>query len=370
MSHALLADFDRIIRRDPARRGLIGSESQFGPLCPGHLAAAAVDLAESARSVAIVTGFYVPRATPPAAETDGPPGAVLLAASLAGIGIEAHVVTDDWCASAVRAMARAFPYPQERVLVYPHGSSDWRDEFFTTGPGARLTHLVSIERVGPSHTCESLAAQFRTLPAPLDDFRARVLADGHDRCHNMRGDAIDPHTADLHRLFEELHRHRPSARTIGIGDGANEIGMGAVPWEDLVRRLAGEHAPRIPCRIATHWNIIAGTSNWGAAALAAGVLALRGETQVLAGWDREHQRRALERMVAEGPAVDGATALQEATVDGLPFLTYIQPWESIRRLLGLEETAQAVGSRQSAVGSRQKAQSHRDRRLTIDRMQP
>lgn len=333
--HALLDEFERLIRRDPARRGLIGSEATFGPLCAGHLAAAAVDLAESARGVAIVTGFYVPRATPPAAETDGPPGAILLAAALHALGAETHVVTDDWCASAVRAMARVFPFPEDRVLVAPHGSAEWRNEFFTTGPGSRLSHLVAVERVGPSHTCDSLAAQLRSVPVPLDEFQARVLADWHDRCHNMRGDVIDPHTGDLHCLFEDVSRLRPAARTIGIGDGANEIGMGAIPWEDLVRRLAGDHAPRVPCRIATHWNIIAGTSNWGAQALAAAVLAICGEAQVLAAWDREHQLRSLERMVQEGPAVDGATALPEATVDGLPFLTYIQPWESMRRLLGL-----------------------------------
>ena len=39
-------------------------------------------------------------------------------------------------------------------------------------------------------------------------------------------------------------------------------------------------------------------------------------------------------MVAEGPAVDGITRRQAATVDGLPFATYIQSWVGIRRLLG------------------------------------
>jgi hypothetical protein len=40
-------------------------------------------------------------------------------------------------------------------------------------------------------------------------------------------------------------------------------------------------------------------------------------------------------MVAEGPAIDGMTRRREATVDGLPFATYIQSWLGIRRLLGL-----------------------------------
>ena len=42
-------------------------------------------------------------------------------------------------------------------------------------------------------------------------------------------------------------------------------------------------------------------------------------------------------MVEHGPAVDGVTRRREATVDGLPFLTYIQPWAAIRAKLGLAE---------------------------------
>jgi hypothetical protein len=42
-------------------------------------------------------------------------------------------------------------------------------------------------------------------------------------------------------------------------------------------------------------------------------------------------------MVAAGPAVDGVTRKREATIDGLPFETYIQPWDGIRRLLGIED---------------------------------
>ena len=120
---------------------------------------------------------------------------------------------------------------------------------------------------------------------------------------------------------------------IGIGDGANEIGMGAVPWEELERRLSGEQSCRVPCRIACDWNIVAGTSNWGAYALAAAVLLRRGRADLLRPFTADQQRQVLEAMVSNGPAVDGVTRCREATVDGLPFLTYIQPWEGMRRAL-------------------------------------
>ena len=111
--------------------------------------------------------------------------------------------------------------------------------------------------------------------------------------------------------------------------------MGAIPWEDLARRIGGETAAWIPCRIATDWNVIAGTSNWGANALAAATLVCRNRVDALAPLDAEFQHQILERMVTEGPAIDGMTRHREATVDGLPFATYIQSWLGIRKLLGL-----------------------------------
>jgi hypothetical protein len=81
--------------------------------------------------------------------------------------------------------------------------------------------------------------------------------------------------------------------------------------------------------------VIAGTSNWGAFALAAATLRLMNRVEALAPLDEDFHRRLLEQMVAEGPAIDGMTRRREATVDGLPFATYIQSWLGIRRLLGL-----------------------------------
>ena len=72
-SSSLLDQIEALVRRDPASRGLISTESQLGPLCPGHLAGGGKSCHNRA-GVAIVTGFFVPDADVPAAETDGPPG--------------------------------------------------------------------------------------------------------------------------------------------------------------------------------------------------------------------------------------------------------------------------------------------------------
>jgi hypothetical protein len=152
----------------------------------------------------------------------------------------------------------------------------------------------------------------------------------------MRGEIIDSATGGLHQLFDMLPVGNPSLRTIGIGDGGNEIGMGSIPWERLAALLSVTASPKIICRIVTDWNIIAGTSNWGGYALAAAVALLRDRLDLIAPFTSDQQFEVLSKLVGARLAVDGVTREYEPTVDGLPFLTYIQPWNSIRRLLGLE----------------------------------
>ena len=335
---------ERLIRRDPARRGLISSEPTWGPLCPGHLAQAAKHLAEYGRRVIIVTGFFIPGASPPSAETDGPPGAALLAAALAHAGLSVQIVTDEPCRQAVEIAACEMGLAGNVVWTIPTSPSEqeaWCADILTdTSPQQPLTHLIALERVGPSHTIESIRRQLFAAEATdsenLAKFERFVSESDRGHCHNMRGECIDTHTAPLHRLFE-IARTRSDICTIGIGDGGNEIGMGSIPWHELHRRLSGPDAARIPCRIATNWTIVAGVSNWGGQALAAATLLLKDKASAARDWTIHQQLQLLEHLVTEGPAVDGITRLQEPTVDGLPFLTYIQPWEGLQRLLGNED---------------------------------
>jgi hypothetical protein len=212
----------------------------------------------------------------------------------------------------------------------------WIDEFEQSGPGRTLTHVIAIERVGPSHDEHSLLKQTRTGPAPVEEFLSTVPAEHRNRSHNSRGICIDEWSPPLFRLFEGVSASSGNRKTIGIGDGGNEIGMGTVPWEELVRRLSLKETSSIPCRVATDWNIIAGTSNWGAFALAAAVVLLAGRTEALSHVDSAFHQNLLERMVIDGPAVDGIARRPSATVDGLPFATYIQTWLEIRRIIGLD----------------------------------
>lgn len=334
MSDLLIDALELCIRRDPGGRGLLSTDATHPPLCRGQLEGAARALLAADGPVWIVTGFFVPAATPPVAETDGPPGAALLSAVLRDLGKPVRVIAEDLCGPVVEAALRAAGATDVPVWLCPlfaEGALRWQRALWDRErPGL----VLAIERVGPSHTYRSFMAQSRTAPPPGVMFLEKVPAESWNRCHNMRGIGIDDHTAPLHALFEEA-----SARgvpTIGIGDGGNEIGMGAIPWEELVERLPGAHSARIPCRIATDWTILAGVSNWGGFALAATTAHLAARPDLLKEWTTARHQQALEQLVEESGAVDGVTRLPEPTVDGLSFEAYIQPWHEMRRAMDFE----------------------------------
>src|SRR5215475_6712219 len=98
---ARIAAIEALVCRDVGRQ-----TSELIAASSGDLLAAAQSLA-TARSVGLLTGFFVPRAAVPAAETDGPVGTALLAAALAACGVPARIAVDSPCADAVRAAAAA-----------------------------------------------------------------------------------------------------------------------------------------------------------------------------------------------------------------------------------------------------------------------
>jgi hypothetical protein len=124
-----------------------------------------------------------------------------------------------------------------------------------------------------------------------------------------------------------MHRRK----TIAIGDGGNEIGMGKIPHETIVKNIP--NGDLIHCVVPADYLIVAGVSNWGAYALAAGVFVLRDEKPPPDLFDPDLEKRILEIMVREGPLVDGVTGKQTATVDGLSWEEYIAPFNRIREIL-------------------------------------
>lgn len=298
MNDELLDQLRASIQRDVNRRGLASDpHDNLFTACRDDFAHACRSIADHPHpSLAVVTGFYIANADPPCGETDGPLGALFLARTLPTLGVDVRIATDSFC-------RRPLEIALERCGL-PVGWVEERD------PSIATTHLVALERVGPG-------------------------VDG--RCRNMRGLDITDNTSPAHLLFEEAACRTPRVATIGIGDGGNEIGMGKIAATTIARNIP--HGERIACRTPTDHLIVAGVSNWGAYALAAGVAVLRRQRLPASLFDVERERELLRLMVEQGPLVDGVTARPTVTVDGLTFDDYAEP---LRRIGELLEKAQCL----------------------------
>ncbi len=323
---------ENLTHRDPGGRGVVARQANAQFLDEGQLARAAHELALHGHAIGIVTGFTIADADPRAAETDGPPGALYLARVFHALGIEVRLLGDAFVTPLLvegcRAVGLNAACVHELPIAPRADDHTWLDAATRMSQGT-CSHLLAIERVGPSHTLASLVAQARDSAAPVERFAAEVPIESRDVCHTMRGIPISHLTAPAHCLFELPGR---TYRTIGIGDGGNEIGLGCVPWEVLRSAITRGPASQIACRVATDHLLLAGVSNWGGYALGAAVAALRGRADLISAWTADDEHALLERLVAVG-AVDGVTKQRTATVDGLSWRDYVEVFDAIRQQL-------------------------------------
>jgi D-glutamate cyclase len=276
-------------------------------------------------NVAIVTGFVIASVDPPRAETDGPPGALFMARVFHALGMKVTLVTDRYCSLALEAaVSKCGLHGQVRVVELPLETADTYVEDFRSQVGP-LTHLISIERAGPSHTPQSIIAQEEGTKLVLERFRQKVAEIDFDRCHNMRGRDITEMTSPTHLLFQE----RLAEVTIGIGDGGNELGMGKIAWQTVRDNIPNGEV--VACRVPTDYLLVCGISNWGGYALARGVALVRGSGVASELFDASRERELLELMVRAGPLVDGVKGEASVSVDGIEFDAYIDPVAEMMR---------------------------------------
>ncbi len=272
----------------------------------GSLYRFAQDLANHpSPSVMIVTGFWILRAQPPAPETDGPVGAAHMAAALANVGIPVEVVTDVLCQEVMEAALKAVN-PHIPVTALPI-SEEAVQAFPPIQPQAisPLSHLIAIERVGPS------------ISGPP--------------CNAMGMD-LSQYTAPLHEWFMPPRDQRPYF-TLGIGDGGNEIGMGKFPSTWIAEDV--RNGERLACTVSCDETVVCGVSNWGGPALV-GALALLREgwkDALLRQLTTEMDHHILEAVVNQGKAVDSSLVQCVMSVDGLPWEAHAAMLEEILRIV-------------------------------------
>lgn len=337
---------ETIITQDIGGRGLaVDPKDNLVTRCQGHLARAAAHLASEPASVAIVTGFYVAHAKKPTVETDGPCGAIALAWLLARLGARVSLVTDPLGAAPIASGLQAahigdlpialevFPFEDDDADAATRASNEpaasgksaaFAESFFRTGPGESLSHLIAIERAGPSWVGAAGLGGADSLR-----FATLCPSEHQNHVHNFRGQIITAQTAKTHLLFDFVRENNLPVRTIGIGDGGNEIGMGSIPWQVIHANIPNGLGARIACRVATDWTIACGVSNWGAYALATAVAWLRGRPELLDEWTDERERTVLSALVEAG-TVDGVTGQPTMSVDGQPLDQHLSVWAQIR----------------------------------------
>ena len=241
-----------------------------------------------------MTGFCIRDAM--IGENDGLSGSLALADALRRLGKDVMLLTDRHSIALLEAASPLFGDSLPIALLsqdQARADGEIDNLLDTFSP----THVVAIERPGN---------------AP----------DGHR--YSMRGEILDDLVPAADRLFSppftRLHT------TIAIGDGGNELGLGALR-ERLKQHVA--HGELVFCATPADYVIAAGTSNWGAHALVA-ALSLLSKHRLLRAPVHEHA--VLEALLAAG-AVDGLTKRAELSVDGIGWNDYAKTLEAMHQLI-------------------------------------
>lgn len=214
-------------------------------------------------TVFLTTGFFV-NGFP---ETDGPAGTMVVARALQLLGFSPVIVAEPF--------ARAYFADLDIAVLSVQKTYDeqrYRDLIESFNP----VGLISIERCGRNGDGDYL---------------------------NMRGRSVGDLTSSVDDLFLMAQGQIP---TIGIGDGGNEIGMGAL-LDAIEATLEID-----PCVVPVDKLVLASVSNWGAYGLVGCLEELTGK-QLLPAW--EQVKEFIDYTVSLG-SVDGVSGENVSTVDG------------------------------------------------------
>lgn len=254
-----IKNIENFIQQDPGKRGLDEwaiSENLF----PGTLSLAKGD------HIIIATGFYILNSK--VIETDGPPGAIVLAEALIKMGKSVTIIVDDHGQSIMSAGLKSINCNAQLLTFSPGKEID-----IQTVVKKNTTHFIALERPG-------------------------IAADGFH--HNFRGQIISEYVAPTDNLF--IKCTELGIITLAIGDGGNELGMGNIKSDNIYC-----------CTIKSDYCICAGVSNWAGYAIA-GILSILEKQNLMISFE---QFNKILKTIVDNGAVDGVSGKPEVTVDGL-----------------------------------------------------
>lgn len=276
---------DEAMRYDPGQRGLLAN-------APANPMEKLQESLKNITGVVILTGFPVRLGLHNfTGETDGPLGAANLAFAFEAIGVPVWLLTDEeayWIVNAALTKRGC----RCRPLMLPRYEAD---EFIAAQLDAiRPSHVLTIER--PGKAC-----------------------DGH--YHNMRGGIIDAMFVDASSIIEAARQR--GITTISIGDGGNEMGMGAL--SETIEKYV-PHGEAICAREVADIALISGVSNWWGWGISAVLSKIYGISLLPSN---EMELAMLHEMVLAG-SVDGCTKKPEETVDNLSMDVHLGVLDNVR----------------------------------------
>jgi D-glutamate cyclase len=296
---------DRIMNLDIGQRGVDklyapARARSDEPLCAA--AARHLSRTKAGDCVVLITGSLTrPWVSLNIGETDGPVGVAALARALSyGFNAIPVVVTDTSLIEPISATLRASGQAIATLAEAKRATSNKRFCSVAVMLG------FPLEDTQARNEAQRIISEFRPT-AVIAVERAGMTPKG--TYHNMLGQDYSQGRARIDYLVE----HATSSRipTIGVGDGGNEIGMGAIA-EAVHRHVP--HGEILCAKLATDVLLPAGVSNWGCYAIQAALAVITGKPDLL-------HTAAMEKRLVEAAAnaglVDGNTGKCEATVDGL-----------------------------------------------------
>jgi hypothetical protein len=247
--------------------------------------AAAREFDRAPASVLLVSGAAVPGYMP-VGENDGPIGTVVLTRALVAMGHHVRILTDPVAAEPFRGLLRAV---QTEAEVLEIGLGD----------------LAMQERLAAEH----------------DIFCAieRLGGNTHGIIYGATGVSRAPFRANLDHLFNTARAH--GKRTLGIGDGGNEIGFGNLHPQLSQALPAYTFSDVTPCGggvysvVETDVLLVANSSNMGANAVTAGLALLRRDLSLC---HTAEQELALAHVGVGLGLIDGGNGQLRPWCDGIP----------------------------------------------------
>lgn len=254
----------------------------------------------TAKHTVILTGFPVQGVQGLVGETDGPVGSAHLAAALIGLGKRVTVVTDKTSLPMVKA-AFAQAAPGADVCCIATG-----ENAETLLCSLNPTHMIALERPGKA-------------------------ADGH--FYSMRGKVLDAAVTETDSLFAAAKKKK--VVTIAVGDGGNELGMGAL-YNTVCRCVP--HGEKIAAVQKADYTLVSGVSNWWGWGIAALLSTAAGACML----PTDQEDTAVLCAVVAAGAVDGCSGKSSLSVDGIAQADHLAVLRKLRKAVFQELEKQEV----------------------------